>query len=95
MEIKMTIGEGKQLLSDSNSELEHTKAAKPESREPQGPEHKVIGIDMKWDNKQNIQTAYISRGGKATGIGGLVLYVCVYLCQYVYIFICVFVCEYT
>lgn len=47
MEIKMTIGEGKQLLSDSNSELEHTKAAKPESREPQGPEHKVIGIDMK------------------------------------------------
>lgn len=47
MEIKMTIGEGKQLLSDSNSELEHTKAAKPESRDPQGPAHKVIVIDMK------------------------------------------------
>lgn len=95
MEIKMTIGEGKQLLSDSNSELEHTKTAKPESRDPQGLAHKVIVIDMKWDNKQNIQTAYIRGGGKVTGIGSLVLYVCVYLCQYVYIFICVFVCEYT
>ena len=39
--------EEKQPLSDSNSELEHTKAAKPESREPQGPEHKVTVIDMK------------------------------------------------
>lgn len=92
MEIKMTIGEGKQLLSDSNSELEHTKAAKPESREPQGPEHKVIGIDMKWDNKQNIQTAYISRGGKATGIGGLVLYVCVCICVSMCISLSVYLC---
>lgn len=47
MEIKMTVGEEKQPLSNSNSELEHTKAAKPESREPQGPEHKVRVIDMK------------------------------------------------